>query len=68
MSDNQSGKFDKKRFYSKIMLLGAGATVLALINLSTGSEAHSQPVLILEYLALALGLVAFIGGLIIRAM
>lgn len=48
----------------KIALLGAGATALAVINMSTDSEAQSLPVLILEYVALAGGLVALVGGLI----
>ena len=47
-----------------ISMIGAIATVLAIINLSVGSEAPSQPVLILEYAALALGLVALVGGLV----
>jgi hypothetical protein len=45
-------------------MIGAIATGLAIINLSVGSEAPSQPVLILEYAALALGVVALVGGLI----
>jgi hypothetical protein len=47
-----------------IAMIGAIATGLAIINLSVGSEAPSQPVLILEYAALALGVVALVGGLI----
>jgi hypothetical protein len=47
-----------------ISMIGAIATGLAIINLSVGSEAPSQPVLILEYAALALGVVALVGGLI----
>ena len=65
MSDDQGGK--KQLTYSttsKIVLLGAGATVLALINMSAGTEARSTPVLILEYAALTGGLIALVGGLI----
>jgi hypothetical protein len=47
-----------------ISMIGAIATGLAIINLSVGSEAPSQPVLILEHTALALGLVALVGGLV----
>ena len=65
MSDNSGGKTDKRQLYRRTVLLGAGATVLALINMWTGSEAQTQPVLILEYLALAGGLFALVGGLIL---
>jgi len=67
MSDNQGGKSEKQR-YGKIALVGAAATVLAIINLWGGGEAQSQPVLILEYIALAAGLFALIGGLILSMM
>jgi hypothetical protein len=69
MSDNQSGKTEKKRSTpSYIAMIGAIATSLAIINMSVGSEAQSQPVLILEYAALALGLFALVGGLIMMTM
>jgi hypothetical protein len=65
MTDNQTGKSEKKPLSpGKITLIGAGATVLAIINLSTGTEAPSQGVLILEYAALAGGLIALVGGLV----
>jgi succinate-acetate transporter protein len=65
MSDSQSGKTEKKQSNPrKIALLGAGATVLAIINMSTGREAESQAVVILQYAALAGGLLALVGGLI----
>ena len=48
----------------RIALLGAGATALAVLNMSTGSEAQPTAVLILEYVALACGLLALIGGLV----
>jgi hypothetical protein len=65
MGDNQSGKTEKKRsnIGRRIALIGGGATVLAIMNImSGGSEAQSQPILILEYAALAGGLFALIGG------
>ena len=65
MSDEQGGK--KQPTYSnpsKILLLGAAATVLALINMSAGGEAQSMPVRILEYVFLACGLIGLIGGLV----
>lgn len=67
MSDNQAGRSINTRSGPRIALLGAGATALAVINMSTGSEAQSVPVLILEYLALAGGLLALVGGLIMTA-
>jgi hypothetical protein len=69
MSDNQSGKTEKKRSTpGYIVKIGAIATALAIINMWVGSEAQSQPVLILEYAALALGLFALVGGLIMMMM
>jgi hypothetical protein len=65
MSDNQSGKTEKKRSTPRyIATVGAVATMLGVFNLmSNGSEAQSQPVLVLEYVALTLGLFALVGGL-----
>jgi len=66
MSDDRGGK--KQPTYSntsKILLLGAAATVLALINMSAGSEAQSMPLRILEYIFLACGLIGLIGGHIV---
>jgi hypothetical protein len=64
MTDNQTSKSKKKPASpGKITLIGAGATVLAIINLSTNTEAPSQGVLILEYAALAGALIALVGGL-----
>jgi hypothetical protein len=69
MSDNQSGKTEKKQSNPrKIALLGAMATVLAVINMSVGSEAQPLPVVILQDVALALGLLALVGGLIMMMM
>jgi hypothetical protein len=66
MFDNRNIKPDRKQANpGKIVALGAVATALALINLSTGTEAHSTAVKILEYAALAGGLIALVGGLII---
>jgi len=50
-----------------IALLGAGAVGLAIINMSTGSEAPSHAVAILQYAALGGGLLALVGGLIMMA-
>jgi hypothetical protein len=64
MSDNQSGETEKKRSTPRyIAMLGVIGTVLAIVNMS-GTEAQSQSVLILEYTALVLGLIALGGGLI----
>jgi hypothetical protein len=65
MSDDQGGK--KQLTYStagKVVLVGAAATVLALINMSAGGEASSTAVRFLEYAVLTAGLVALGGGLI----
>ena len=65
MSDDQSGKkANRQSTPRKIALLGAVATVLAIINMSTGSEVPAQAVAILQYVALGLGLLALVGGLI----
>ncbi len=63
MSDNQSSKPEpKKANAGKIALLGASATALAVFNMATnGSEAPSQAAMILQYAALA-------GGVIMMAM
>jgi hypothetical protein len=70
MSDNQSDKINKKRGTARyIALLGAGATALAIFNIMTnGAEAPSQAVTILQYAALAGGLFALVGGLLMMAM
>lgn len=64
MSDDQAAKPASKGSGRKIALLGAGATALAVINMSIASEAQSLPVLILEYVALAGGPLALVGALI----
>jgi hypothetical protein len=65
MSDEQSGKSQARRSTpGKVALLGAGATALAVLNMSIGSEAEPQAVLILQYAALGGGLLALVGGLI----
>ena len=70
MSGNQGDKPKKKPSTPrKIALIGAGAAVLAIFNMMTnGAEAPSRGVMILQYAALAGGLVALIGGLIMMAM
>ena len=68
MTDHQSGK-SKQAVARKIVLLGAIATALGVINMMTnGSEAPSSAVAILQYGALALGLFALVGGLIMMAL
>ncbi|HLH90216.1 MAG TPA: hypothetical protein VKX28_17335 [Xanthobacteraceae bacterium] len=64
MSDKQAGKSEKAPSGRRMALIGGGATALAVINMSTGSEAQSTPVLILENLGLAGGLLGLVGGLI----
>ena len=67
MTDNPSSK-RKPSSPGKIALLGAGATALAVFNMATnGAEAPSQGVLILQYVCLAGGLLALVGGLIMMA-
>ena len=70
MSDRQGGKADKRPSNPrKIALFGAGATALAGLNMVTnGAEAPAQAVVILQYAALAGGLLALVGGLIMMAM
>jgi hypothetical protein len=69
MSGDQSGKPEKKQFNPRrIALLGAMATVLAIINMATGSEAQPLAVVILQDIALGLGLLALVGGLIMMMM
>jgi hypothetical protein len=62
MSDEQ-----KRKDYSpagKVVLVGAAATVLSLINISAGGEAPSTAIRFLEYAFLTGGLIALAGGLI----
>lgn len=70
MSEKQSDKVLKKGPTARyIALLGAGATTLAVLNMVTnGAEAPSSVVMMLQYAALAGGLFALIGGLIMMAM
>ena len=67
MTDNQS-KPTKTGNPGRIALIGAIGTGLAIINLATNSEAPSSAVGMLQYIALGLGLVALIGGLIAMAV
>jgi hypothetical protein len=51
----------------KIIMIGGIGTALAILNFATrGAEAQSQGVVILEYLCLALGLFALVGGIIMK--
>lgn len=68
MSDIESSKSPPKRMGGRIALLGAGATALAVLNIAVDTEAQSTAVLILEYGALSLGLLALIGGLIMTLL
>jgi hypothetical protein len=68
MNGNQSGKTERKSPARRIALLGVGATALAIINMSIGSEAQPLPVVILQDAALGLGLLALAGGLIMMMM
>jgi hypothetical protein len=68
MPDNHGDKAVGKKSPGKFALIGAGATALAVLNMMTnGPEAPSQGVAILQYLALAGGLLALAGGLIMMA-
>ncbi len=68
MTDRQSGK-SKQGVARKIVLLGAIATALGVINMMTnGAEAPSSAVAILQYGALALGLFALAGGLVMMVL
>ena len=68
MTDQQAGK-SKQAVARKIVLLGAIATALGLLNMMTnGAEAPSSAVAILQYAALALGLVALVGGLVMMLL
>ena len=69
MSKEQNGKTAKKPNPGKIVLMGAGATVLAVFNImSNGPEAPSQGVMILQYALLGCGLFALVGGLIMMGL
>jgi hypothetical protein len=69
MSDDRSERAVKTVSPLKITLIGAGATALAVFNMATnGPEATSQGVMLLQYAALAGGLAALVGGLIMMAM
>ncbi|HEX5212936.1 MAG TPA: hypothetical protein VFW22_14520 [Pseudolabrys sp.] len=70
MTGKQSEKTDaKKTNPGKIALIGGIGTALAIFNLTTnGGEGPSQALLILQYLLLACGVFALVGGLIMMAM
>ena len=69
MSEDQASKSAaSKTNPTKIVLLGAVATALALFNLMSGGEAPSFAVRVLEYAFLAAGLIALAGGLIMMAI
>ena len=68
MSDIDSSQSPPKRLGGRIALLGAGATAIAVLNIAIDTEAQSTAVLVLEYGALSLGLLALIGGLIMTLL
>jgi hypothetical protein len=68
MTDQQPGK-SKQAVARKIVLLGAIATALGVVNMLTnGAEAPSSAVAILQYAALGLGLFALAGGLVMMVL
>ena len=69
MSEKQSGKTQnrtekKQTSPGRLALIGALATGLAIINMSTGSEAPSQAVMLLQYVFLAGGLIPLAVALV----
>ena len=60
MSGNQSSKIEPRT----IALIGATATALVIVNMSTGTEPPSQAVIVVQYIALAAALLILVGGLI----
>ena len=68
MRDIESSTSAQKRHGGRITLIGAAATALAVLNIAVDTEAQSTPVLILEYGALSLGLLALTGGLIMTLL
>jgi hypothetical protein len=67
MDDSRDADSKKPTNPRRIALLGAVATILSIINMSSGGEAPSQAVTILQYAALAGGVLALIGGLVMMA-
>ena len=69
MSQQQNRTEKKPSNPGKIALMGAIATGLALFNMfSGGGEAPSQALLFLQYVLLACGLIALVGGLFMMAV
>ena len=69
MRHNQNEKIERKKPNPKnIALFGAAATVLTIINMSTGIEPPSQGVIMLQYAILTGALIALVVGLIMIAM
>ncbi len=70
MADQQAAKIDQRKSYRYIVYLGAVGTVFGVVNLLLRaqmiSEGQSQSsfIMLLSYAALAAGLFALIGGLI----
>jgi hypothetical protein len=57
-------KSTPRKTWGRIMLVGAVATVAGIVNMSTDTEAPSQALALLQYLALGLGIFALVGGVI----
>ncbi len=66
MNDDRRGQAARSR-PGKIVLIGALATGLAILNMSIGSEAPSRAVMTLQYIFLAGGLGALVGGFLLMA-
>ena len=68
MRQQQNGSVPKKQTSGgKVALIGAAGTAIAMFNMLPGGEAPSAPVLVLQYILLAAGLIGFVGGLIMMA-
>jgi len=69
MSDEQNRKPELKYSTpSKLVLVGAAATVLALINILAGRGTQPLAVQILEQVVLAAGLFTLVAGLAMRML
>jgi len=73
MPNDQSGKTEQRKLYRSITILGAVGVVFGIINLLIRgeliSEGQSQSsfIMMLGYIALAVGLFALVGGLVMMA-
>ena len=60
MNGHQSGKIEPRT----IALIGAAATALVILNMTTGPEPPSQAVIVIQCIALAGALLTFVVGVI----